>query len=224
MSSARSRLSSSDKKGRATPRQLGMTCRSATAGSEEASVKSHLLITVAAVAVAAGAMVALSSVSAAQTPPMAGGYKDVIAIPVDDPNVKAIAGALFKPQGAGPFPAIIYMNSCSGLDYPPDKTTQKAVIDHALSKGFAALIVDPFSPRGEAKGMCDKWNMDTGLQYGSRGGRDVWAAFKLMSESSDIDPKRIFVEGYDYGAETALFATASPAIAARQAKPAGVIA
>jgi hypothetical protein len=42
-------------------------------------------------------------VSAAQTPPMAGGYTNTIPIPVDDPQVKAIAGALFKPQGAGPF-------------------------------------------------------------------------------------------------------------------------
>jgi len=110
------------------------------------------------------------------------------------------------------------------LDYPPDKATQKAMIDHALSKGFAALIVDPFSPRGEAKGVCDKYNPDTGLQYRSRSADDIWAAFKLMSERSDIDPKRIFVEGYDFGAFSALFATSSPAVAAREPKPAGVIA
>jgi hypothetical protein len=58
---------------------------------------------------------AFSSLVAAQTtPPMGGGYTDVIAIPVDDPSVRAIAGRLFKPTGAGPFPAVVYMSGCGG--------------------------------------------------------------------------------------------------------------
>jgi len=51
-------------------------------------MKRNLFITVAAAAVAAGAMVALPSVSAAQAPPMGGGYTNVIPIPVNDPSVK----------------------------------------------------------------------------------------------------------------------------------------
>ena len=51
--------------------------------------------------------VVLPPVSAAQTPPMGGGYTNVIPIPIDEPGTKAIAGALIKPEGAGPFPAII---------------------------------------------------------------------------------------------------------------------
>ena len=47
-------------------------------------------------------------------PPMGGGYANVISNPVDDPDVKAIAGALFKPAGNGPFPTVIYMMSCTG--------------------------------------------------------------------------------------------------------------
>ena len=46
---------------------------------------------------------------------MGGGYTNVIAIPVDDPDTKAIAGALFRPQGAGPFPAVIYLGYCAQL-------------------------------------------------------------------------------------------------------------
>ena len=64
-------------------------------------MKRHLLITVAAAAIGAAAMLALPSVSVAQAPPMGGGYTNVIPIPVNDPSVKAIAGALFKPAGAG---------------------------------------------------------------------------------------------------------------------------
>jgi hypothetical protein len=46
------------------------------------------------------AIVVFPSMSKAETaPPMGGGYTDVIPIPVNDPAVKAISGALFKPTG-----------------------------------------------------------------------------------------------------------------------------
>src|SRR5271165_5778504 len=73
------------------------------------SMERHLLLTTAAVGGLAAILVVLPSVSAAQAPKMAGGYANAIAIPVDDPEVKAIAGALIKPEGAGPFPVIVYM-------------------------------------------------------------------------------------------------------------------
>src|SRR5271166_3883223 len=134
---------------------------------EEASMRRHLLITVGAVAITAGAMIALPSVSAALAPPMGGGYTNVIPIPVDDPSVKAIAGALFKPEGAGPFPAVVYMSGCAGLSIPPEVLQEKVVIDRLTSKGIATLIVDPFTPRGEMEGVCAKLGAET-FEYFSR--------------------------------------------------------
>jgi hypothetical protein len=118
---------------------------------EEASIKPKFLARVAAIALAVGlAAVVLPSLAAAQTvPPMGGGYTNVIPIPVDDPATKAIAGALFKPEGAGPFPAVVYMSSCAGLSVYPEKALEKSVIDHLRSKGVATLIVDPFTPRND---------------------------------------------------------------------------
>src|SRR5271166_6319835 len=143
-------------------------------------MKRNLFITVAAAAVAAGARVALPSVSAAQAPPMGGGYTNVIPIPVNDPSVKAIAGALFKPAGAGPFPAVVYMSGCAGLGAPPEVPQEKAVIDHLLSKGVATMIVDPFTPRGEMEGLCSKVDEKTFVQYASRGGNDALAAVAVL--------------------------------------------
>ena len=100
-------------------------------------MKCHLLIAVAVVAIGVGAMIALPSVSAAQAPAMGGGYSNVIPIPVDDPSVKAIAGALFKPAGAGPFPAVVYMSGCAGLGVPPEVAQEKVVIDRLMAKGVA---------------------------------------------------------------------------------------
>jgi hypothetical protein len=64
------------------------------------------LILVAAVS-AVGLSTALQAQTSGQPPPIGGGYTNVTAIPVSDAATKAIAGALFKPAGAGPFPAAI---------------------------------------------------------------------------------------------------------------------
>src|ERR1019366_765467 len=92
-------------------------------------------------------------------PPIGGDYgggANVVAIPVDDPATKAIAGALFEPAGSGPFPVVVYMPSEGGLVYPPEITFEKKVIDHLAAKGVATFIVDPFTARGEPLGISNK--------------------------------------------------------------------
>src|ERR1700722_20557894 len=136
---------------------------------EEATMQGNFLASVTAVAVSA--TVGVSTLAAAQTAPsMGGGYTNVIPIPVDDPNIKAIAGALFKPEGAGPFPGVVFMSGCAGLSPPPDMAMQKTVIDHLLAKGVAVLMVDPFTPRNEPDGICANLNGDTFVKYATRGG------------------------------------------------------
>ena len=62
------------------------------------------------------AVVVPPSVAAAQTALLMGGrYANVTPIPVDDRATKAIADALSKPEGAGPFPAVVYIFGCYGL-------------------------------------------------------------------------------------------------------------
>jgi dienelactone hydrolase len=177
-------------------------------------------------AVATGfAIVVLPSLAAGQEPPpMGGAYTDVIPIPVDDPTTKQIAGALFKPEGAGQFPAVVYMGTCDGLA----PAVEKAVIDHLRARGVATLIVDPFTPRDEF-GICDKLN-DPNLnekkwaEYATRGGNDAIAAVKVLRSMPDIDSNRIFLQGYSYGAGASLFAVDPKTPGAHGAKIAGVIA
>jgi dienelactone hydrolase len=167
--------------------------------------------------------------AAAQTsPPMGGGYTDVIPIPVNDPATKAIAGALFKPEGAGPFPAVVYMVTCYGIRSFPEEVLEKTVIDHLRSKGVATLIVDPFRPRNEP-GICENLN-DPNLnekkwaQYATRGGSDAVAAVQVLRSMPDIDANRIFLQGYSYGAGASLFAVDPKTAGAHDGKIAGVIA
>jgi dienelactone hydrolase len=139
-------------------------------------------------------------------PPMGGGYTDVIPIPVSDPTIKSISGALFKPAGSGPFPAVVYMSGCGGIDNPADRAQQKSVIDHYLSKGVATLVVDPFTPRNEPQGVCANLDQKRAGQYFGRGGSDVLAALNVLKARPDIDAKHIFLQGYSYGAISSLVA------------------
>src|SRR4051794_28835387 len=96
----------------------------------------------AAVALGAGAIVTPCLVQAAtKGPTMGGGYTNVTPIPVDDPVSKQIAGALFKPEGKGPFPAVVYMPGCGGPNFPLDLQNEKLVISRMQAKGIATFIV-----------------------------------------------------------------------------------
>ena len=190
-------------------------------------MKRDFLASAVAIALAVDA-ITLPSNSSAQAPPMGGGYTNVIRIPVDDPATKAIAGALFKPAGTGPFPAVVHMISCGGLGESPEMALAESVIDHLLARGVVALIVDPFTPRNEF-GICEKLN-DPNLnevkwaQYATRGAGDAVAAVKVLRSMPEIDPNRIFLQGYSYGAGAALFAVDAKTRGPHDAKIAGVIA
>jgi dienelactone hydrolase len=175
--------------------------------------------------VSTAAMVAFPSASSSQTPPpIGGGYTDVTAIPVNDPAIKAIGGALFKPPGAGPFPAVVYMQGCSGIDGPLLRAVNKTTTDHLLAKGVAILIVDPFTPRKEPSGVCANiGDQEKASQYFSRGRSDILAALKVLEAMPDIDTNHIFLQGYSYGAIASLLATETKN-SANHAKLAGVIA
>jgi dienelactone hydrolase len=157
-------------------------------------------------------------------PPIGGGYTDVTAIPVNDPAIKAIGGALFKPPGAGPFPAVVYVQGCGGINAPLLRAVNKTTTDHLLAKGVAILIVDPFTPRNEPTGVCaNLGDQEKASQYFSRGSNDILAALKVLEAMPDIDTKHIFLQGYSYGAIASLIATETKN-PANHAKIAGVIA
>jgi len=175
------------------------------------------------------AVVGFSIAATSQTlPPMGGGYTDVIPIPVNDPAIKAIAGSLVKPTGAGPFPAVIYMSGCGGIDNGADRVMQKAVIERYKSNGVATLIVDPFTPRGEMQGLCadlaDPAKATKGPEYFTRDSNDALAAVKVLNSMPDIDAKHIFLQGYSFGAIGSLTAIDKKNPASQGASLAGLIA
>ena len=154
---------------------------------------------------------------------MGGGYTNVIPIPVVDPVTKAIAGALFKPAGAGPFAAVVYMPGCDGVGTPWGMALQKGLADRYTTKGIALLIVDPFTARGEPEGVCAKLDPSTVAKYAGRGALDIHYAVNALKATPGIDPKRLFLQGYSYGAIASLAAVQSKGGPAIEDNVAGVI-
>jgi dienelactone hydrolase len=106
---------------------------------------------------------------------------------------------------------------------------QRTIIDRFLARGVATLIVDPFTPRKEPTGICaslanlnDKTEIQ--LQHAIRGGDDAAAAVRVLKAMPEINPQRIFLLGYSYGATSSLFATDPNRPGARDTRVAGVIA
>jgi dienelactone hydrolase len=121
---------------------------------------------------------------------------DVIAIPVNDPAIKAIGGALFKPAGAGPFPGVIYMlDSFTPRNEPKDACANLGNLD------------------GEKA-----------MQYVTRGSNDALAAVAVLKAMPEIDAKHIFLAGFSLAGTSSLLANDTKNPASRGAGVAGVIA
>jgi dienelactone hydrolase len=98
---------------------------------------------------------------------------------------------LSKPEGGGPFPAVVYLHGCGGLS----KSTRDAIAELMTEWGYVTLAVDSFATRG-LKHSCD--NM-----MSAREG-DALAALRHLSVQGFVDPQRIAVMGSSQGAIVAL--------------------
>src|ERR1044072_8810372 len=102
-----------------------------------------------------------------------------------------------------------------------------------LSKGIATSIVDPYTPRGQKEGTCDKLltvrtdvqnKNEAVLQLLKQGGDDAVAALKVVKAMPDIDPNKVFLMGFSAGATASLYATDPKAPGAHDTEIAGVVA
>jgi dienelactone hydrolase len=111
-----------------------------------------------------------------------------------------IRGYLAKPEGAGPFPAVVLMHSCLGLP-----SNWRAIESALTGAGYVALFVDEFSTRG-LKETCT-------LDF-PRVGADAFGALAFLAAQPEIDSRRVAIVGFSQGGDGALIIAASPAGAA----------
>ena len=111
------------------------------------------------------------------------------------PNTEA-AGFLAVPEGDGPFPAVVIMHGCSGLD-PEVQKGNAAHVRNLRSEGFVTLILDSFGPRRLGDVVCNEGKEEMeAFRYRQR---DAVAAVRFLRSHPFVDSENIFVMGQSHG-------------------------
>ena len=109
--------------------------------------------------------------------------------------------AIYKPAGAGPFPAVVIHHSCGGI-----RTEVKDWAKAALAQGYVAFVLDSLGPRG-LKTNC----LPPSPVTVSRGVKDAFQALAHLKSLPFVDASRIGFIGFSWGAMVGLL-TASKEI------------
>ncbi len=117
---------------------------------------------------------------------------------------------LMKPEGSGPFPAIVMVHQCAGLN-----GAVMANAREALAQNYAVLVIDSFSSRGVAS-VC--YGPKMGVNF-FRGARDALQAAEHLRGLPYIDKKRIALVGFSWGAMVGLIASSPHYASALKAGP-----
>ena len=117
--------------------------------------------------------------------------------------------ALYRPEGAGPFPAVVLHHQCGGLrdgkNLPMLNWAKEAV-----SRGYVALVLDSLSSRS-VDTVC--FGAKGGVNF-ARGLKDALLAAEHLKKLSFVDPTRIGFSGYSWGGGVGLLASSQTAAAA----------
>ena len=146
---------------------------------------------------------------------------DTVSFPSGDGKTQ-LTGYVFMPNGAGPHPAIVMLHGRAG----PYSTAARGVYAaHTLSgrhqtwaefwaeRGYLALHVDSFGPRGYAQGFPIHSYKDRPAEVSEQYVRplDAYGALEYLRGRADVIADRVGVQGWSNGAMTLLATLADTA-------------
>ena len=132
-------------------------------------------------------------------------------------GVTRLTGYLWKPAGDGPFPAIVMLHGRAGsysvaargvYDASTLTRRHRAWGEFWAARGYLALHVDSFGPRGYPQGFARNTYQDRPAAVSEHTVRplDAYAALHYLRDRSDVLGDRIGVQGWSNGAMTVLAA------------------
>ncbi len=110
--------------------------------------------------------------------------------------------AIYKPKGAGPFPALVLLHQCGGLG--AGNWRNESMLEwarQAVTRGYVAMLVDSLGPRG-VDTVC--LGAKGGVTF-ARGARDALQAAEHLQKFDFVDARRIALAGYSWGAMVGVF-------------------
>jgi len=139
---------------------------------------------------------------------------DTIEIPFGDLKLKAF---LYRPEGNGPFPAVVALHGCDGLagTHNPLGRRYREWGEKLLAAGFVVVFPDSFGSR-KLGAQCNV--TERKLRSGRERVGDAEAARKWLQVQDYVAPERVSLLGWANGAVTALW-TVRPHAGAKDGKP-----
>ncbi|MBN9341715.1 MAG: dienelactone hydrolase family protein [Comamonadaceae bacterium] len=113
----------------------------------------------------------------------------------------ASGNGIYKPEGVGPFPAVVLVHTCGGLQ-PHMSDRAKELV----AAGFVVLLLDSYGPRNHTA-FCQPTGVGAPRVY-----KDAFDALKHLATLKEVQPERIYVVGLSLGSFVASTA-ASPGVA-----------
>jgi dienelactone hydrolase len=110
---------------------------------------------------------------------------------------------LFKPEGPGPFPALVLQHQCGGLGGRVANASMLNWAKEAVARGYVAFLIDSLGPRG-VDTVC--MGPKGGVNF-MRGARDAFQAAAHLRKLDFVDKKRIAFAGYSWGAMVGVLAS-----------------
>ena len=114
-----------------------------------------------------------------------------------------------KPEGPGPFPAVVIMHACSGLGLRSSGAPGRWARELG-ARGYVTVIPDSFTTRGHPDGVCTDASPSRGEVAPSRRVRDAYAALAHARALPYVDGRRVGLMGGSHGGSTTLASMAAP--------------
>jgi dienelactone hydrolase len=108
-----------------------------------------------------------------------------------------------RPEGAGPFPAVVIMHDCSGLG-PASSGAPARWTKELVGRGYVVIVPDSFTTRGYPSGVCTEASRSRGDVSPAHRVTDAYMALAHARALADVDGSRVGIMGGSHGGSTVL--------------------
>ncbi len=115
-----------------------------------------------------------------------------------------VKGMLFRPDGKGPFPAVVAMHNCAGLVNPSGAigTRYRDWAQHLVRAGFVVLFPDSYGSRGLGNQCANRIQT---IHVDRERVADATAARRWLQQQPEVRADRISLLGWSNGATSVLW-------------------